>query len=86
LFENAGYLLFVSGTLTAILLVAAVAIAVFRRRTLSRWVGWGSVVAALLLPLAIVFIGFLVFLLWVLAVSVSLWSRGRAENATAVTV
>ena len=86
LFENAGYLLFVSGTLAAILLVAAVAIAVFRLRTLSRWVGWVSIVVALLLPLAIIFIGFLVFLVWVLAVSVSLWSHGRAEQPTAVTV
>ncbi len=86
LFENAGYLLFVSGALAAILLVATVAIAVFRLRTLPRWVGWVSVVAALLLPLAIIFIGFLVFLVWVLAVSVSLWSHGRAEQATAVTV
>jgi hypothetical protein len=34
---------------------------------------------------AIIFVGFLVFLVWVLAVSVSLWSHGRAEKATAVT-
>ena len=84
LFENAGYLLFVSAVLAAILLVVAVAIAVFRHRTFSRWVGWLSVVVALLLPLAIVFIGFLVFLVWVLAVSVALWSRSRAETATTV--
>jgi hypothetical protein len=86
LFENAGYLLFVSGTLAGILLVAAVAIAAFRRRTFSRRVGWVSVVAALLLPLAIIFVGFLVFLVWVVAVSVSLWSHGRAERAAVVTV
>lgn len=86
LFENAGYLLFVSGALAAILLVAAVAIAVFRLRTLSRWVGWVSIVVALLLPLAIIFIGFLVFLVWVLTVSVSLWFHGQAEKATAVIV
>ena len=86
LFENAGYLLYVCAALAGILLLAAVAIAVFQRRTLSRWVGWVSIVAALLLPLAIVFVGFLVFLVWVLVVSVSLWSHGRAEKATAVTV
>jgi hypothetical protein len=85
LFENAGYLLFVSGTFAAILLVVAVAISVFRFRTLSRWVAWISVVTALLLPLAIIFVGFLVFLVWVLAVSVALWSRGRAKTATVVT-
>lgn len=81
LLENAGYLLFVSGTLAAILLVGAVAIAVFRLRTLSRWVGWFSVVVAPLLTLAIIFIGFLVLLVWVLAVSVALWSHGRSERA-----
>jgi hypothetical protein len=85
LFENAGYLLFVSGTFAAILLVVAVAISVFRFRALSRWVAWVSVVTALLLPLAIIFVGFLVFLVWVLAVSVSLWSHGPAKTATAVT-
>jgi hypothetical protein len=86
LFENAGYLLYVCAAIAGILLVAAVAIAAFQRRTLSRWVGWVSIVAALLLPLAIVFVGFLVFLVWVLAVSVSLWSYGQAEKASTVTV
>jgi hypothetical protein len=86
LFENAGYLLYVCAAIAGILLVAAIAIAVFQRRTLSRWVGWVSIVAALLLPLAIVFVGFLVFLVWVLAVSVSLWSYGRAEIANTVAV
>jgi hypothetical protein len=85
LFENAGYLLFVSGTLAAILLVVAVAIAVFRLRTFSPWVGWVSVVAAILLPLAIIFVGFLVFVVWVLAVSVTLWSHGRGVKAAAAT-
>jgi hypothetical protein len=85
LFENAGYLLFVSGTLAAILLVVAVAIAVFRLRTFSPWVGWLSVVAAILLPLAIIFVGFLVFVVWVLAVSVTLWSHGRGVKAAAAT-
>ena len=83
LFENAGYLFYVSATLAAILLVTTVAIASLRFRIFTRWVGWVSVVAALLLPLAIVFIGFLVLLVWVLAVSVSLWPHGRAERATA---
>jgi len=84
LFENAGYLLFVSGTLAAILLVGAVAIAVFRLGILSRWVGWLSVVVAPLLTLAIVFVGFLVLLVWLLAVSVALWRQGRSEEAEAV--
>jgi hypothetical protein len=75
IFEQTGFLLFVTGTLAAILLVAGVAIAVFRFVLLSRWVGWLSVVTAVLLPLAIVFIGYLVFLVWLVAVSVVLARR-----------
>jgi hypothetical protein len=84
LFENAGYLLYVTAAWVGILLVVSVAIGVFRHRVLPRWVGWSSIVAALLLPLAIVFIGFLVFLVWVLFVTVSLWVHGRAHPGTAV--
>jgi hypothetical protein len=74
-FESAGYLLFVSATLAAILLVVAVAIAVFRERIFGRWLGWLSIVSALLLPAAILFIGYLVFVVWVIAVSVVLVRR-----------
>jgi hypothetical protein len=52
-----------------ILLTAGVAVAALRHGTLPRWLGWSSVVTAVLLPLAIGFVGFLVFLLWVLLVS-----------------
>jgi len=69
LFENAGFLLFVCGAVAAILLTAGVAVAALRHRVLPRWLGWSSVVTAVLLPLAIGFVGFLVFLLWVLLVS-----------------
>jgi hypothetical protein len=69
LFENAGFLLFVCGALAAILLTAGVAVAALRHSGLPRWLGWSSVVTAVLLPLAIGFIGFLVFLLWILLVS-----------------
>jgi hypothetical protein len=69
LFENAGFLLFVCGALAAILLAAGVAVASLRHGVLPRWLGWASVVTAVLLPLAIGFVGFLIFLLWVLLVS-----------------
>jgi hypothetical protein len=68
LFESAGFLLFVCGALAAILLTAGVAVAALRHGVLPRWLGWSSVVTAVLLPLAIGFVGFLVFLLWVLLV------------------
>jgi hypothetical protein len=75
LFETAGFLLFASGALAAILLVAAVSVAALRFGLLARWLGWAGFAAAALLPLAIVFIGYLVLAAWVLAVSFTLASR-----------
>jgi len=73
--EAAGFLLFVSGALAAILLVVAVSLAALRFGILPRWLGWAGFVVAALLPLAIGFIGFLVLFAWVLAVSVALALR-----------
>ena len=74
-FETAGFLLFVSGTYAAILLVAAVAIAALRWNAFPRWLGWVSAVTAPLLILAIGFIGFLFLFVWVLVVSTVLIKR-----------
>lgn len=78
LFENAGFLLFVSGAYMAILLVGAVAVASLRHAAFPRWLGWTSAVTAVLLVLAIAFVGFLVLMLWVLATSVWLVRRPAA--------
>ncbi len=75
LFENAGFLLFATAGMTAILLVVAASLAAFRYSTLPRWLGWLGFVCALLLPLSIVFIGFLVLGLWVIVVSGVLVAR-----------
>jgi hypothetical protein len=75
LFEDAGFLLFVSGALAAILLVTAVSLAALRYGLLPRWLGWAGFPAAALLPLAIGFVGFLVFIAWLLAVSAALAFR-----------
>jgi hypothetical protein len=69
LFEDAGFLLFVSGALAAILLVTAVSLAALRYGLLPRWLGWAGFPAGALLPLAIGFVGFLVFIAWLLAAS-----------------
>jgi magnesium-transporting ATPase (P-type) len=82
LFENAGYLLFVTAALAAILLVVAVSIAALRHGVLPRWLGWAGFPAAALLTLAIALVGFLVLAVWVLAVSAAL-AFGRPA-ATAV--
>jgi hypothetical protein len=78
LLEAAGFLLFVSGALAAILLVVAVSIATVRYAILPRWLCWAGFAVAALLPLAIGFIGFLVFFVWVLAVSIVLIARRAA--------
>lgn len=72
LFEVAGLLLLASGAIAAILLVVAVSVAALRLGVLPRWLGWAGLVAAVLLPLAVGFIGFLVLWAWVLAVSAAL--------------
>jgi hypothetical protein len=46
-----------------------VAAAALRHGVLPRWLGWSSVITSALLPLGIGFVGFLVFLLWILLVS-----------------
>ena len=73
--EDVGFLLFVSGALAAILLVVAVSLAALRLGVLPRWLGWAGFPVAALLPLAIGFVGFLVFIAWVLTVSAALALR-----------
>jgi hypothetical protein len=77
-FEDIGYLLFVSGALAGILLVVAVSLAALRYGLLSRWLGWTGFAVAVLLPTAIAFLGFLIFVAWMLAVSVTLATRRPA--------
>ena len=75
LFEDSGLLLLASGAMAAGLLVVAVSLAAFRYETVPRWLGWLGLVCALLLPLAINFIGFLALALWVIVVSGVLVAR-----------
>jgi hypothetical protein len=81
LVEDAGLLLLASGAIAAILLLGAVAIAALRFGAFPRWLGWASVAAAPLLPLAVGFAGFLVLWLWVLAASAALALGSRAVRS-----
>jgi hypothetical protein len=74
--EDVGLLLFASGTIAAIVLVVAVSVAALRHRVLPRWLGWAGLPAAALMPLGVVFLGFLAFAVWVLAASVALGRVG----------
>lgn len=87
LFEDAGLLLLASGAIAAMLMVAGTGVAALRLGVLPRWLGWTSFVAAALLPLAVGFLGFLVFFLWVLLVSgVIAFRRASTPTAAAAAV
>lgn len=79
LFNDTGFLLYVTAALVGIVFVVAVSVAVLRFGFMPRWLGWAGFVIAALLPLAIGFVGFLVFALWVLVISTALvWPPARA--------
>jgi hypothetical protein len=80
LVDEVGSLLFVSGALAAIPLVAGVSRAALRYGVLPRWLGRAGYAAAVLLPLAFAFVGFLALFLWVIAVSVTLARRPRSTT------
>jgi hypothetical protein len=76
--ESAGFLLFVSAAFAAILLVFAASLGALRYGILPGWLGWAGIVVAALLPSAFAFVGFLILLVWVLAVGVTLAARPAA--------
>jgi hypothetical protein len=63
-------------------LVVAVSVAALRYGLLPRWLSWAGFPAAALLILAIAFVGFLVFALWVLAVSAALADHKRTLRSS----
>ncbi len=79
LVDQAGFLILVSGAFAAILLVAATSLAALRYRVLPRWLGWAGFPAAVLL--AVPFLGFLVFVAWMLTVGAILALRRTPQDA-----
>jgi len=75
LLNDMGFMLFAAGTLAAILLVIAVAVATLRYRVLPRWIGWAGFPIAALMTLGIAFVGYLIFALWVVVVGIALLAR-----------
>ncbi len=72
----------------AMLLVGAVSVAALRHGVLPRWLGWAGFPVALLLPTAVGFLGFLVLMVWALAVSAAVliacptrWQRTVPSDA-----
>lgn len=80
LLDNMGYTLWFSGTTIASLVVIAASILSVRTGLLPKWLGWLGFVAAATMLVAFFFIPFLIWLGWVLVVSIVLiWKP--AESA-----
>jgi hypothetical protein len=90
-FDNAGYITIVGGTMIASILVLSASTAALRTGVLPAWLGWVGLVVAVAMLFSIFLVPILVFLAWVLVVSlvmvVSAWRvRGPASPPTATGV
>jgi hypothetical protein len=84
LLDNMGYALWFSGTTIASLVVIASSILSVRTGFLPKWIGWVGFVAAATMLVAFFFIPFLIWLGWVLVVSlVLLWKPSATATGAA---
>jgi hypothetical protein len=72
-----GYLIWVFGTVVALLLVLATSLVGLRTDLVPRWFAWLGLVGAATMLLTVLFVGFLVFLVWLLVASILLLVRGE---------
>jgi hypothetical protein len=91
MFTNAGYLTLVSGVMLASILVLCASTAALRTGVLPAWLGWTGLVVAVIMLFAVFFIPILIFVAWVLVVSllmvVTAWRvRGNAPPPTTTAV
>jgi hypothetical protein len=75
LIAEIGYLTWVFGTVVALLLVLATSLLGLRTGVVPRWLAWVGLLVAVAMFVTALFVGFFVFLAWVLAVSVALIVR-----------
>ncbi len=90
MFSDAGYLLLVAGVIVAAIMVLSASTAALRTGVLPAWLGWVGLIVAIAMLFAIFFVPILVFVGWVLVVSlvmlVAAWRvRGGAAPASPVT-
>jgi hypothetical protein len=72
MFNDAGYLMLVGGVMVAAIMVLAASTAALRTGVLPAWLGWVGLVVAVVMLFAVVFIPILVFVGWVLVVSLAM--------------
>jgi hypothetical protein len=78
------FVFFIAAQLFTAVLLAATALAALTTRVLPAWLAWASLAVAIVLVTPIGFLGILIGLpLWVLAVSLVLWQRGRRAAVSA---
>jgi hypothetical protein len=84
LFNDAGYMLFVSGVMVAAIMVLSVSMSALRTGALPAWLGWAGLVVAVTMLFSIIFFPILIFLAWVLVVSlVMVVAAWRVSGAAA---
>jgi hypothetical protein len=69
MFSDAGYLLLVAGVMVASILVLSASTAALRTGVLPAWLGWAGLIVAVAMLFAVFFVPILVFVGWVLVVS-----------------
>jgi hypothetical protein len=69
MFSDAGYLLLVGGVMVAAIMVLSASTAALRTGVLPAWLGWIGLVVAVAMLFAVFFVPILVFVAWVLVVS-----------------
>jgi hypothetical protein len=90
MFNDAGYLLLVGGVMVAAIMVLSASTAALRTGILPAWLGWAGLLVAVSMLFAVIFVPILVFVAWVLVVSlvmlVAAWRvRGGATPPPAQT-
>jgi hypothetical protein len=91
MFSNAGYLTLVSGVMLASIVVLSASTAALRTGVLPAWLGWTGLVVAVVMLFAVFFIPILIFVAWVLVVSLVMvitpWRvRGKPTPPTTTAV
>jgi hypothetical protein len=82
--NDAGYLLLVAGVMIAAIMVLSASTAALRTGVLPAWLGWVGLVVAVGMLFAVFFVPILVFVAWVLVVSlVMLVAAWRVRGGTA---
>jgi hypothetical protein len=77
LIAEMGYLIWVFGTVVALLLVLATSLLALRTSLVPRWFAWVGVLVAVVMLLTALFVGFFVFLVWMLVANILLLVRGE---------